>query len=279
MRYGAPYWIVHRADLQAALLARARENPDIDLRLGAPFEDIAVHAKGVTVVNRDGAGAHQPAGAGAGRRRWRLVERSPPAFRRRAGDLLRSRGLARHHRCAAAAARVRPEPRHALARRRRTPGRLSGARRRADQCRRDRRRRMEQAGLERGRRRRRDRRRLQHAPLVRRRAHDHRRSRQLAEVGAVHRRWRAAGQRPGRAHRRCRPRDAAVRGPGRGDGDRGRRSAGRLPVPPARQRRPRRSANTRRCGRRASRKSGAPPGSRARSITCPGRSRSRATCR
>jgi salicylate hydroxylase len=53
MRYGAPYWIAHRADLQAALLARAREHPDIDLRLGAPFEDVAVHTKGVTVVSRD----------------------------------------------------------------------------------------------------------------------------------------------------------------------------------------------------------------------------------
>jgi salicylate hydroxylase len=52
MRYGAPYWIAHRADLQAALLARARENPDIELRLGAPFENFAVHAEGVTVVNR-----------------------------------------------------------------------------------------------------------------------------------------------------------------------------------------------------------------------------------
>jgi salicylate hydroxylase len=51
-RYGAPYWIAHRADLQAALLARAREHPDVDLRLGAPFEDVAVHAKGVTVVSR-----------------------------------------------------------------------------------------------------------------------------------------------------------------------------------------------------------------------------------
>ena len=54
MRYGAPYWIAHRADLQAALLERARENPDIDLHLAAPFEDVAVHAKGVTVVNREG---------------------------------------------------------------------------------------------------------------------------------------------------------------------------------------------------------------------------------
>jgi salicylate hydroxylase len=56
MRYGAPYWIIHRADLQAALLERARENPDIDLRLGAPFEDTAVHARGVTVVHRDAMG-------------------------------------------------------------------------------------------------------------------------------------------------------------------------------------------------------------------------------
>jgi len=54
MRYGAPYWIVHRADLQAALLAKARENPDIDLQLASPFEDVALHAKGVTVVNREG---------------------------------------------------------------------------------------------------------------------------------------------------------------------------------------------------------------------------------
>jgi salicylate hydroxylase len=54
MRYGAPYWIAHRADLQAALLARAKENPDIDLRLDAPFEDTAVHAKSVTVIHREG---------------------------------------------------------------------------------------------------------------------------------------------------------------------------------------------------------------------------------
>jgi salicylate hydroxylase len=53
-RYGAPYWILHRADLQAALLARVRDNPDIDLRLGAQFEDIATYPKGITVVQRKG---------------------------------------------------------------------------------------------------------------------------------------------------------------------------------------------------------------------------------
>lgn len=52
LRYGAPYWIVRRADLQSVLLARVTSHPDIDLRLGAQFEDVAVYPKGVTVVQR-----------------------------------------------------------------------------------------------------------------------------------------------------------------------------------------------------------------------------------
>lgn len=51
-RYGAPYWIVRRPDLQAALVAKVKDHPDIDLRLGAQFEDVAVYPKGVTVVQR-----------------------------------------------------------------------------------------------------------------------------------------------------------------------------------------------------------------------------------
>jgi salicylate hydroxylase len=58
-RYGAPYWIIHRADLQAALAARVKEHPDIDLRLGAQFEDVAVYPKGVTVVQRSGTSRRQ----------------------------------------------------------------------------------------------------------------------------------------------------------------------------------------------------------------------------
>ena len=58
-RYGTPYWILHRADLQAALLAHVRDNPDIDLRLGAQFEDIATYPKGVTVVQRKGNARQQ----------------------------------------------------------------------------------------------------------------------------------------------------------------------------------------------------------------------------
>jgi salicylate hydroxylase len=51
-RAGAPYWVVHRADLQAALLAQVDDHPDIELRLGCQFEDAVPHAKGVTVVQR-----------------------------------------------------------------------------------------------------------------------------------------------------------------------------------------------------------------------------------
>jgi salicylate hydroxylase len=51
---GAPYWVVHRADLQTALQAHVNDNANIDLRLGCQFEDVAPHAKGLTVVQRSG---------------------------------------------------------------------------------------------------------------------------------------------------------------------------------------------------------------------------------
>ena len=53
-RAGAPYWVVHRADLQSALQAEVNDNPDIELRLGCQFEDVVPHAKGLTVVQRSG---------------------------------------------------------------------------------------------------------------------------------------------------------------------------------------------------------------------------------
>jgi salicylate hydroxylase len=53
-RAGAPYWVMHRADLQAALQAEVSDHPDIDLRLGCQFEDAAAHAKGLTIVQRSG---------------------------------------------------------------------------------------------------------------------------------------------------------------------------------------------------------------------------------
>jgi salicylate hydroxylase len=53
-RAGAPYWVVHRADLQRALQAHVNDNPDIELRLGWQFEDVIAHARGLTVVQRSG---------------------------------------------------------------------------------------------------------------------------------------------------------------------------------------------------------------------------------
>jgi salicylate hydroxylase len=53
-RYGAPYWLIHRVDLQAALADSARYNSDITLKLGARVEDFAAHKKGVSVLARYG---------------------------------------------------------------------------------------------------------------------------------------------------------------------------------------------------------------------------------
>ena len=54
LRAGAPYWVVHRADLQSALQAEVNDNPDIELRLGCQFEDVVTDAKGLTVGQRSG---------------------------------------------------------------------------------------------------------------------------------------------------------------------------------------------------------------------------------
>ena len=58
-RAGAPYWVLRRADLQAALQAHVNDNPDIELRLGCQFEDVVDHAKGLTVVQRSGVTRQQ----------------------------------------------------------------------------------------------------------------------------------------------------------------------------------------------------------------------------
>jgi len=48
-RYGAPYWIIHRGDLQAALAGAAAQERDVSLRFGMRMEDFATHRHGVTV--------------------------------------------------------------------------------------------------------------------------------------------------------------------------------------------------------------------------------------
>ena len=62
-RYGAPYWAMHRGDLQAALIAACRENPDISLELGARVETFASHPNGVTVKAMRGPSAVDAQGA------------------------------------------------------------------------------------------------------------------------------------------------------------------------------------------------------------------------
>jgi salicylate hydroxylase len=53
-RYGAPYWAIHRADLQAALAGAAQAHHDITLKLGTRIEDFAGHVNGVSVLGRRG---------------------------------------------------------------------------------------------------------------------------------------------------------------------------------------------------------------------------------
>ncbi len=48
-RYGAPYWVIHRGDLQAALIDAVRAHPDVTIQLGTRVEDFAFHPNGVTV--------------------------------------------------------------------------------------------------------------------------------------------------------------------------------------------------------------------------------------
>jgi salicylate hydroxylase len=51
-RYGAPYWTIHRGDLQAALAAAALGAQDVELTLGTGVDDFAAHVNGITVQAR-----------------------------------------------------------------------------------------------------------------------------------------------------------------------------------------------------------------------------------
>jgi len=55
-RYGSPYWIIHRGDLQAALGAAAAQEIDISVKLGMRMEDFVTHPNGVTVSARGRTG-------------------------------------------------------------------------------------------------------------------------------------------------------------------------------------------------------------------------------
>jgi len=53
-RYGAPYWVIHRSDLQRVLATAAEDEPDVTLKLGVRVEDFATHINGVSVLGRSG---------------------------------------------------------------------------------------------------------------------------------------------------------------------------------------------------------------------------------
>lgn len=62
-RWGAPYVVVHRADLQSALVSRASREADIKLVAGAAIRDFATHSGGVTVSVDMGGRVSDIAGA------------------------------------------------------------------------------------------------------------------------------------------------------------------------------------------------------------------------
>jgi salicylate hydroxylase len=53
-RYGAPYWSLHRGDLQSALAEAVRNELDVRLELGTRLEEFAAHVNGVSVLGRRG---------------------------------------------------------------------------------------------------------------------------------------------------------------------------------------------------------------------------------
>jgi salicylate hydroxylase len=89
-RYGAPYWVIHRADLQAVLAAAIEQSPDVTLRLGTRMEDFALHQHGMTVQARTAQGPRDEQGIALiaadgvwSAVRTRLGDRKQPTFAQR----------------------------------------------------------------------------------------------------------------------------------------------------------------------------------------------------
>ncbi len=88
-RYGAPYWVIHRGDLQAVLIEAVRGHPDIAVHLGARVEDFTLEANGVTIsalaaqdrFQEHGVALIAADGLWSGLRS-RLGHRQPPRFAR-----------------------------------------------------------------------------------------------------------------------------------------------------------------------------------------------------
>jgi 2-polyprenyl-6-methoxyphenol hydroxylase-like FAD-dependent oxidoreductase len=86
-RYGAPYWVIHRGDLQAALSDAAVQELNVVLRLGMSMEDFAAHPHGVTVSARGSTGLWTEHGQALiaadglwSAARARIASKTPPRF-------------------------------------------------------------------------------------------------------------------------------------------------------------------------------------------------------
>jgi salicylate hydroxylase len=89
-RYGAPYWMLHRGDLQTALLDAVSEHPDITLKLGSRLSGFVRHPDGMTAQLRDTHGIVEESVAGIvgadglwSATRELLGDRTRPLFRNR----------------------------------------------------------------------------------------------------------------------------------------------------------------------------------------------------
>jgi salicylate hydroxylase len=109
-RYGAPYWVIHRGDLQAALANAAAGRLDIVIKLGLHIEDFVAHRNGVTVSARGRSGLTDERGLALlaadgvwSLARQRLGHDEPPRFAGRAA-----------WRCLIPAKKVAPEFREPL---------------------------------------------------------------------------------------------------------------------------------------------------------------------
>jgi len=72
-RYGAPYWAIHRGDLQLALADAAAAEQDIRIKLGTRVADFAGHVKGITVLTRTTGGLASASGEMTDERGFALV--------------------------------------------------------------------------------------------------------------------------------------------------------------------------------------------------------------
>jgi salicylate hydroxylase len=84
--YDSPYWVVHRADLQAVLLAAVENTPGISVKLGTRVDDFVAGSDGVAITTSGAAAGEQHGRALIGadglwsRLREALGRRTPARF-------------------------------------------------------------------------------------------------------------------------------------------------------------------------------------------------------